>query len=162
MTSAGGANAYGSIFSIDTNGTGFKKLLNFTDTNGASPLGSLTLFGKELFGMASSGGANNSGCIFSIDTNGKEYKKLFDFNGINGNFPGGDLTLSGDTLYGMTEIGGAHNYGVIFKLDTGTIASSNEITSSSHFTIVFPTLPPANLPYHYQMFLKNAVWKFIM
>jgi uncharacterized repeat protein (TIGR03803 family) len=118
MTSRGGAKDKGCIFSIHTNGNGYKKLLDFDSANGAHPWGSLTLIGNKLFGMTGWGGAYNNGCIFSIDTNGFGYKDIFDFNGANGAVPVGDLIFSGDTLYGMTGGGGANSDGCIFSLDT--------------------------------------------
>ena len=37
MTAIGGANSNGNIFSINTDGSGFKNLLSFTGTGGAYP-----------------------------------------------------------------------------------------------------------------------------
>ena len=102
MATEGGTYSEGCIFSIDTNGKGYKPLLNFSGTNGSSPVSSLTLIGSKLYGTAFWGGLYDSGCIFSIDTNGYGYKDLFDFNGTNGNEPRGTLVLLGTTLYGVT------------------------------------------------------------
>ncbi len=118
MTYMGGASNFGCIFSIDSNGNGFKDLMDFNLTNGAYPLGDLTLCGGRLFGMASYGAANDSGCVFSIDTNGSGYKDLIDFTGPNGGNPEGSLIISGSTMYGMTLMGGKNHMGVIFSLDT--------------------------------------------
>jgi uncharacterized repeat protein (TIGR03803 family) len=97
--------------------------LDFNDTNGSDPVGSLILsgnnYGYKLYGMAVSGGKYKVGCIFSIDTNGNGYNDLHDFNDTNGEAPFGDLTLSGSILYGMTAAGGGLNSsGVIFSIDT--------------------------------------------
>lgn len=96
----------------------FKDILNFNYANGANPLGSLTLSGNVLYGMAGNGGANRDGCIFSIDTNGSGYKDLFDFNGTSGSQPLGDITLFGNEMYGMTFYGGANDSGCIFSINT--------------------------------------------
>ena len=68
---AGGDNNDGTVFKINTNGTGFQTILSFTGTNGQYPgqypLGSLTLSGSTLFGMTSQGGANNLGTIFALN-----------------------------------------------------------------------------------------------
>lgn len=117
MTSAGGANNKGTIFSIDTDGTGFQSLLSFDGSNGDSPLGSLTLVGSTLYGMTSRGGTNYDGTIFSINADGTGFQSLLSFDDyVNGENPMGGLTLSGSTLYGMTEGGGRDGCGTIFAL----------------------------------------------
>jgi uncharacterized repeat protein (TIGR03803 family) len=118
MTETGGANDSGCIFSINTNGTGFKDLFDFNGTNGASPIRDLVFLGNRLVGMTYKGGVNGYGCIFSIDTNGNGYKDLFDFSGTNGANPQGDVTILGNKMVGMTFKGGAHNAGCIFSIDT--------------------------------------------
>ncbi len=57
MTSAGGADGDGTIFSIGTSGADYDDLLDFNGSNGATPNGDLTLKGSTLFGMTSGGGA---------------------------------------------------------------------------------------------------------
>ncbi|MBI2269835.1 MAG: hypothetical protein HYU69_05690 [Bacteroidetes bacterium] len=117
MTATGGANNIGCIFSINTDGTGYAKLLDFSGApNASQSYGSLVFFGNMLYGMASIGGANNMGCIFKINTDGTGYSNLFDFSGVaTGNFPTGELIRSGSCSYGMTFQGGTNNLGVIFK-----------------------------------------------
>ena len=52
MTYQGGISNMGTIFKINTDGSGYQKLLDFSGTaNGRSPLGSLTLSGSVLYGM---------------------------------------------------------------------------------------------------------------
>lgn len=113
----GGIYNDGCIFSIDTNGSGYKDLFDFNGINGNEGYGSLTLSGALLFGMTSGGGSHNAGIIFSIDTSGNNFKKLLDFNGANGRTPIGSLTLSGNVLFGMTAYG-ASGGGNIFHIDT--------------------------------------------
>ena len=116
MTLYGGLNGMGNIFSIDTDGSGYKDLLDFNDTNGAYPYGSLTFSKGKLFGMTYQGGTINNGCIFSIDTNGNGYRDLLNFNVSDGGLPFGSLILSGSKLFGMTD----RNFsdGNIFTIDT--------------------------------------------
>ena len=103
---------------METVNAQYRILLNFNDTNGAAPYGSLTLSGSKLYGMASGAWLNGWGLIFSIDTDGSHYIDLHDFDLTNGAEPFGSLTLSGNKLYGMTYSGGAHSAGVIFSMDT--------------------------------------------
>ena len=51
MTTHGGANGDGTIFSIPVTGGTPTTLLSFNGTNGAYPEGSLTLSGSTLYGM---------------------------------------------------------------------------------------------------------------
>jgi uncharacterized repeat protein (TIGR03803 family) len=115
----GGAYGYGNIFSIDTEGNGYKDLHDFNDTTGASmQQGVLTLVGNKFFGMTYGGGAYGYGVIFSMDMNGKGYKDLFDFNGTSGANPQNTLAVYQNKLFGMTYVGGANDSGVIFSIDT--------------------------------------------
>ncbi len=106
----------GTVFSVNTDATGFQTLLSFTGSNGYHPEGSLTPSGSTLYGMTSAGGLYGDGNVFCINTDGSGYKDLLDFNGTNGSDPWGSLTLSGSRLYGMTELGGANNDGVVFSM----------------------------------------------
>ncbi len=121
MTDVGGVNDYGVIFKVNTNGSGFLKLLDFDGTNGRQPQGSLTLSGTVLYGMTYTGGANGAGVIFKINTDSSGFRKLIDFNSANSGayFPYGSLALSDTTLYGMTQVGGANGYGTLFKIYIG-------------------------------------------
>jgi len=102
MTGLGGDKNYGTIFRINTNGTGFQTL----GINSASPYGSLTLSGSTLYGMAQSK-------IFSINTDGTGFQTLYN-NGSKVSY--GSLTFNGSTLYGMTNNGGTASDGSIFAL----------------------------------------------
>ncbi len=123
MTNFGGANSKGCIYSINTDGTGYTKLLDFdgnTGTqNGSRPGGQVIESGGVLYGMASDGGTNDKGVIFKINTNGSGYTKLYDFSGNpDGRGPHGNLALSGNVLYGMTNYGGTSDVGMLFKINT--------------------------------------------
>lgn len=117
-TENGTSPGQGTVYSIHTDGTGFKQILTFNGPNGYDPAsGKLVLSGKKLFGTTIAGGAHHYGCVFTIDTNGGNYKDIFDFNGTNGNSPN-EVILSGNVLYGMTSSGGSNNMGVVFSVDT--------------------------------------------
>jgi len=73
---AGGGSGSGTVFKVNTDGTGFMELYSFTGTStnssgaytnsdGASPNG-LILSGNALYGTASEGGNSGSGTIFRI------------------------------------------------------------------------------------------------
>ena len=67
-TSAGGASGAGTIFSLNTDGTGFALLHSFAGgtLDGASPQTStLILDAGKIYGLTSSGGASGKGVLFS-------------------------------------------------------------------------------------------------
>jgi uncharacterized repeat protein (TIGR03803 family) len=118
-----GLNKYGGVFQMNTNGTGYKLLHAFggPPSDGALPLGSLTLVGSRLYGMATAGGkADGPGVLFSINLDGTGYQVLLDFATVPFNVGGpyGSLTFSGSQLYGMTHGGGAHTGGIVFQINT--------------------------------------------
>jgi len=125
MTLYGGANDTGTIFKINTDGSGCELLYSFLGpyTDGAFPIGSLTLVGSTLYGMTSNGGASDHGTIFQISTSDSlNYQMLYSFQGgtTDGANPAGSLTLTGSTLYGMTAYGGASGAGTIFQINTSS------------------------------------------
>ncbi len=121
MTNEGGAtdNA-GVLFKIKPNGLGHSIILNFNDTNGANPHGSLISDGTYLYGMTESGGTLGNGVIFKIKPDGSSYSKLIDFNGNNGANPYGSLISDGTYLYGVAENGGIV-FGNVFKFCISSI-----------------------------------------
>ena len=124
LTAGGGSGGNGTLFSVNTDGTGFDMLHRFTDapSDGARPYGSLTLSGSKLYGMTEAGGGNYDGTIFSINTDGTGYGLLHSFDafigGSDGGRPNGSLTLSGSKLYGMTANGGSSDLGTLFTMNT--------------------------------------------
>ena len=125
MTFGGGSGTLGTIFSMNTDGTGFSLLRSLRSgsntTDGINPYGSLTLSGSTLYGMTSGGGGSgNTGTLFSINTDGTGFGLLHSFAGQpgDGGSPHGSLTLSGSTLYGMTGGGGSSNAGTLFSMNT--------------------------------------------
>jgi uncharacterized repeat protein (TIGR03803 family) len=113
---------YGSLFSMQTNGSNFAIVYPFTtNTAGAigQPNGGLILSGDTLYGTAYSGGTSNGGTIFSITTNGTfTLLHLFD-SPIDGENPLGTLVLSNGTLYGTTRNGGSNGtFGTVFSFNT--------------------------------------------
>ncbi len=65
LTVEGGANDMGTLFKIETNGSSFTKLLDFSGaSNGSQPFGSLFAIGSSLYGMTYDGGSFAAGNIF--------------------------------------------------------------------------------------------------
>ncbi|HEY3763165.1 MAG TPA: choice-of-anchor tandem repeat GloVer-containing protein [Verrucomicrobiae bacterium] len=123
-TYRGGSANYGTVFAVNTNGTGFRTVYSFTNgTDGANPNASLILSGSTLYGTAPSGGSASYGTVFAVNTNGTGFTTLYTFtNGADGAYPDAGLLLSGTMLYGTTQNGGNANFGTVFAVNTiGTI-----------------------------------------
>lgn len=120
MTTYGGSSNSGVVFSINTDGTGFRLLHSFTGTasEGGLPYGSLTFAGSKLYGMTSRSGNYLTGSLFSINTNGTDFNIEHTFGSVanDGGNPYGSLVFDGSTLYGMTSGGGTSGRGTIFSL----------------------------------------------
>lgn len=120
MTTKGGKQNQGVIFSTDTNGKHFMILHSFgSSTNdGTLPYGSPMLLGTTLYGTTSAGGSQGSGTVFAIGENGKGYTRLHDFTGGNndGAKPIDNVIYLNGYLYGLTTKGGQYNDGTIFQV----------------------------------------------
>jgi uncharacterized repeat protein (TIGR03803 family) len=115
----GGDWGYGTVFKLNTNGTGFVTILScrYFDV-GAYPFAGLVLSGNTVYGATSSGGGLGYGTVFKVNTDSSGYVGLHAFmGGIEGSTPQG-LVLSGTTLYGTTLWGGDGSPGTVFQVDT--------------------------------------------
>jgi uncharacterized repeat protein (TIGR03803 family) len=122
----GGSSGYGTVFAVNTNGTGFTTLHSFTGgSDGARPYAGVILSGNTLYGTAADGGSSGNGTVFKVNTNGAGFTILDSFigGGLNvytniGDAPFGGLILSGNTLYGTTAYGGSFGGGTVFAVNT--------------------------------------------
>jgi uncharacterized repeat protein (TIGR03803 family) len=114
----GGSNGCGTVFKVNTDGTGFTVLKTLKGADGMCPRAGVTLSGSVLYGTTSYGGRNNLGAIFKVNTDGTSYTVLRSFRGSDGERPLAGLTLSGNVLYGTTEMGGSNECGTVFKMNT--------------------------------------------
>lgn len=127
LTSSGGPNGYygaGTIFKINTDGTGYQILYDFGTAipDALDPVGALTLVGSTLYGASESGGGDNNenaiGAIFKINTDGSGYQVIHFFGSVpsDGSSPGAGLAVVGSNLYGTTPTGGASGNGTVFEI----------------------------------------------
>jgi uncharacterized repeat protein (TIGR03803 family) len=65
-TGTGGTNYSGTIFEINTNGSGYTILYNLSPNEGTAAEATLALSGSALYGTAASGGTNNEGTVFGL------------------------------------------------------------------------------------------------
>jgi len=135
MTTLGGISGDGTIFKCTPSGT-FTTLVNFNDTNGAKPNGSLILAkDSNLYGMTTLGGTSGDGTIFKCTLSGS-LTTLVSFDGANGHVPYGSLIQASDgNLYGMTSLGGTSDQGTLFKCTTsGTLTTLVNFSNTNGYS----------------------------
>jgi len=67
MTSKGGANHMGTLFSFNPANADFQKKFDFGNLAGNAPKGSLTLYNNKFYGLTYAGGAEGGGTVFEWD-----------------------------------------------------------------------------------------------
>jgi len=150
-TIAGGTGSKGVIFSVNTNGTGFAVLHNFsatdpltkTNPDGASPCATLALSGGTLYGTASAGGASASGTVFSVNTNGAQFQTLYAFTAMDpatgtnrdGALPVAGVLPLGNSLYGTAFSGGPGGEGTVFGITLALLPADLRIVENSDGSI---------------------------
>jgi uncharacterized repeat protein (TIGR03803 family) len=127
----GGISSLGTVFAVNTDGTGFTNLYNnfiASFINGGDPGAGVIVSGGTLYGTTSLGGPQGGGTVFAIGANGMGYTNLLDFylnfTPPNGQQPLAPVVLSGNTLYGTTWYGGSVNHGTVFSVTTNGASSS--------------------------------------
>jgi len=130
--SRGGNSDNGTVFALNTDGTGFTTLHSFTalsnstNSDGAYPCAGLILSGNTLYGTAVRGGISGNGTVFALNIDGTGFTTLHSFTGgSDGAFPDSGLILSGNTLYGTALDGGISGNGTVFALNTDGTGFTN-------------------------------------
>lgn len=137
--SYGGEFGGGTVFKLNTDGTGFTVLKHFgfpkwdpesmtnIHTDGAVPLPGLVVVSNTLYGATTYGGQSSWGTLFKMNTDGtgfavvKQFFLAYDpvsnsYTNSDGGTPKPGLALLGDAIYGMTVSGGHHGVGTLFKV----------------------------------------------
>ena len=116
----GGAAGLGTVFAVNTDGSGFRTLYSFTGAaDGANPRAGLLLVSNTVCGTASAGGSYGFGTVFVLKTNGTTFTPLYSFmGGTDGGNPRAGLVIQGNTLYGATQFGGGAGVGTLFAINT--------------------------------------------
>jgi uncharacterized repeat protein (TIGR03803 family) len=133
----------GTVFAVNTDGTGFRNLHDFTamtynsidqytNSDGAHPVGGLSVSDSILYGIAQIGGSDSLGTVFKVSTNGTGFTVLHTFTGGgDGANPFARLLVSGNSLYGTAELGGSSDNGTVFALNTDGTRFTNLHTFSA-------------------------------
>ena len=153
----GGGQLRGTVFGINTDGTGFDTLYSFsslvskTNSDGSNPAASLALCDNLLYGTTMYGGSGSNGVLFSLDPNTLEFATLYDFSGsIRANGTVGSataaLTVCSSALYG-TATGGSGTNGVLFSINTDGTGFTNlySFTRCVSYTNSDGAIPQAGL-----------------
>ncbi len=168
MAQEGGAFGQGTVFTVNTDSTGFTNLYSFTaistnssgvhtNSDGMETFFGLISSGNTLYGTAGSGGSSGSGTAFSLNTNGTGFTILHTFsafdsssNNIDGVNPSG-LVLSGNTLYGMAFADGSSGNGTLFS-----ISFAPQLTISPSAANVILTWPTSLAGFDYSGFTLQS------
>jgi uncharacterized repeat protein (TIGR03803 family) len=165
-TSAGGSSGWGTVFSVNTDGTGFATLHSFTaipgpysgeyggtNSDGASPYAGVILSGSTLYGTTYLGGTSGYGTVFAVNTDATGFTNLYSFTALppfaggsapppsnsDGANPYAGLILSGNTLYGTAYDGGASGYGTVFSIALPAQVQPRIIFSGGLINLTWPT-----------------------
>jgi uncharacterized repeat protein (TIGR03803 family) len=141
-TYVGGSGDAGTVFKLNTDGTGFTVLKHFnnTTTGGHPTAGVIMGLDGSLYGTAYHGGNFLSGTIFKLETDGSGFTVLKHLNvATTGGYPAGRLLQgTNEALYGAASEGGSFDAGTLFTL----------ATDGTGFTILrhFNTFPDGAFP----------------
>ena len=126
-TGGPGGQISGTLFKMNTDGTGFTALRSFGGSpgDGRYPATILAVSAGVLYGTTTTGGWSTDGTLFKMNTDGTAYFILKQFTGSDGAYPSYRLTMSDGTLYGTTYRGGTLDFGTLFKLDLSTSCTLN-------------------------------------
>ena len=121
-TTAGGAsgnNGGGTVFRLNTDGSGYQILHSFSGNDGSDPMATL-IEGSDgrIYGTTAEGGpGSGAGTVFKMNSDGSAYTILHTFVPASGDGaqPGGLIQGSDGKLYGTTSQNGN---GKVFKLNT--------------------------------------------
>jgi uncharacterized repeat protein (TIGR03803 family) len=117
-TSLGGAYNWGTVFSMNVNGTNEQVLHNFNQyTDGWFPETGLVAMSGLLYGTTNRGGFYDDGTVYSIDPNTENEQLLHSFGDYrDGGYPNGVVSSEG-ILYGTSQTGsGSGAVGSVWRL----------------------------------------------
>jgi gliding motility-associated-like protein len=136
--SASGGGRFGTLFSVNNDGSAFTTLYTFL-IEANNPVGRPVSDGTSFYGLAPNGGLNDNGSIYKINPDGTGYTRVFDFErATSGARPLGSVIFDGTYFYGMTNEGGANNEGTIFRIKPNGTGYQNLLDFDSPVSGSFP------------------------
>jgi uncharacterized repeat protein (TIGR03803 family) len=122
----GGSGGSGVIFTLNTNGSGFKVLHSFPAASAQREAGhpeTIIAVGNRIYGSGWTGGASGRGALFQVDVPAGTYKTLYNFAALDsqgqntyGIMPEGRLFADSSRLYFTATGGGSGGTGIIGML----------------------------------------------
>jgi uncharacterized repeat protein (TIGR03803 family) len=154
----GGSSSEGTIFKVNTDGTGFTVLHSFTATSssypfaftnsdGANPYAGLILSRDALYGTAARGGSGGQGTVFAVNIDGTGFTTLHNFTPLDtvtnsdGANPYAGLVSSGDILYGTAVRGGCSGNGTVFGITLSGPPQLTILRFEPNIILTWPTNP---------------------
>lgn len=121
MTTDGGAEGVGTIFSISLGGS-YTKHFDFPLIEGGGPKGEFFEANNgKIYGVTEFGGSNGVGVIFEYEPSGTDINVIHNFDAATGSRPiAGVVQGSNGKLYGTCSAGGTSGLGVLFEYDIVT------------------------------------------
>jgi uncharacterized repeat protein (TIGR03803 family) len=120
-TFSGGVSGYGTIFTLNKNGSDYSVLRTLSAADGTYPAaGLLQASDGDLYGTAAGLGSVVGGTVFKLHKNGTDFTVLRIFVGgaSDGAYPSAELVEGNDgALYGTTSQGGPTGDGTVFALE---------------------------------------------
>ncbi|MCB0381379.1 MAG: T9SS type A sorting domain-containing protein, partial [Flavobacteriales bacterium] len=119
MTTEGGVNNTGILYEFDTITNSLTKIIDFQDSIGTNPFGSLHQSANgKIYGITQGGGIVN-GVVFEFDTISQIPVKKINLNWAeDGSIPQQHLLKANDgNMYGVTASGGTYNLGTLFRIN---------------------------------------------
>lgn len=146
-TQQGGTNANGTLFGLNSDGSGYTEFFNFNGNGGDAnePEASL-LLGKDgaLYGTSYLGGSNGVGAIFKVNRDGGGYRVLYSFGAFSedGTFPDAGLVQAANgMLFGATRNGGTNSSGTVFTISTNGQNYSLLVAPDNSIGYIFNAAP---------------------
>ena len=111
----GGGSGFGTVFKIQTDGSGFTVVRSLTAAIGNAYGGVVQGLDGALYGSGQF--CCGGGTVYRVETDGLNLTTLHSFAPVEGSGLITPLVKAGDgTLFGFTQVGGASNDGAIFRL----------------------------------------------
>ena len=119
ITSKGGMNNTGTLYSLTPNGAEFKVRHSFGKTGPYELHGNITIASDgKIYGVTRNGGESLAGTIYRISPDSSDLEILHPFSETDGNQPfSAPIEGSDGILYGTTSIGGNFDLGIIYSIE---------------------------------------------
>lgn len=146
----------GTVWRVNTDGTGFtvvkqfpdavwdSVLSGYTNSAGVNPTLGLAVWGNTIYGTTSRGGRFAAGTLFKLNTNGTNFEVLqhiedkHRFTSIDGNGLKG-LVLSENAIFGAAPSGGDQGIGGIYRIDLVPTLSISR-TDPNSLAVTWPSV----------------------